>query len=133
MPVLASQDPWVWGVCLLYTRWYEGHAGYISWWVWGTCRVYTLVGIVLPGVYPGIMVGIVLPGVRTGCTMVGIHLPVYAGTTLPWVYHGPPPAPGRTVLWVHRSWLPDDEALGSPLRIIWDMRRIVGSRVPKVW
>ena len=98
-----------------------GYAVSVPWWV---CRVGTMVGMPcryhggyegIPAMYPGGYEGIpaMYPG---GYREVYTTLPTMPGTP-PWVYHRPTMLTTGTMVSTLAGTLPDDDALGSILRI----------------
>jgi len=95
-----------------------------------------MVGGVLPVpwwvVYSRYHGGYTPPWVCSFPGMVGIHLPGYVASLYPWVYHQHPTVPCRQCGQHGRCWSSREEALGSLLRIVRAMRRIVSLNLPKV-
>ena len=90
-----------------------------------------MVGIV-PGVYEGGMVGIVPPCMPVGVPLVGIHPPYHAAPLPPWVHHRPHSRRRLQCRCISGIRVRDSKALGSTLRLIWTMRRIMLSFLSKV-
>ena len=101
---------------------YASLVGILGWYMppWWVCRVYSL-----PGGYVGVYS---LPG------GYGRYTPPWVCTLLYTPGYTTIPLPHSAVLYTRRlgCGVADDEALGSALRIVMDLRRREGSQVPKV-